>query len=1373
MHLPENADPGSLPTRSLSPVVRWLVFTGIIFLGPAASLEAVDFLPGDYNQDGRVNLLDAQKLLFFITEQEPPTSCPASGDVNGDCKIGIDDVTELLARAFGGDPPGRRGMSPGPCVSADDDGFCPGFGLFCETYPERFCEGPPGLEADRRFQLYWSGPDSVEGPPGSRQEVRLELRLRHPVAVGAWAAALRLDTVEGAPPVRILDITIPEASVEALSFRRHEFRCDETGESCPEAILAAIPNPTSGGYRPCRPPECEEPSSILSVVWVEVTVPESGSTTTSLRLLESNPTDPEEPATHLGEFDESGPSILPLLGEHTVQVSAIEASFENLGSLHLRARGPDADGWLWIPPDAESAELDGELVLDSRTDRVTGWKAHVEIRGEQAWIPRTGCVEIECLEPPLLDLARESAFGVLDSDHVDEPLIFHRARLVSPFRLPRGIYPLTTFGLQVGAPPAGVARHLELVFPPETPLAPHLIDGVTGEQIRPGGLLRIQSTSFHVQSYTELRPGPRTSFVLDRATPRQLFRIPTTSPGGLRVIVDGDPEPTSRRVVFGRSGPPSSVHFDGEAARSFRRGEHVLELEASEQPLWVLVITEPTVEPLTLEIRAIRETVILTDSSVDRVARIEGESFTSRITGVGLDLVSRYSLFHPNTQQVIPGELLQTTGVEARVRFELSGQEPPGFYVLQARDRDGEVQAELARAVEIVEPGGGQLLEFRLLAPAEHRNGHGGIAEIEILHRGDRETSAPLLRVEVSSTTTDTELSLDGETWGSTLDLSGSDRLGIPGRLAPGARVRIPVHFIKNSPGPAELVLLRFLPSASEPLSAGAWAGPADEELEAEWTGCFLPRVETRLLGLWSLLESELAGQCDGLRREGLPEHDARLALARLALDLDCSGELATALEDRPIELPDSPPLYFPVAGARVRVLGSLDPNEKDDQDTGEDVLLTFPDQYPQGWKQGATLAVDETIEFRIQFQNKPCDEEDLIGGECFRAPARIVEITDTLAPEYDFCSIELAGVQFAGGLSFLLEPLQEFEYCLAPRQYRSVQTHGGPENEPFDGYVVEVMATVDPSSRTIEWVLTTLDPETCDEVPGDPDAYQNCSPPGYPHLNVGFLPPDDDVGSGSGSVSFRARLDPVFFPPALPDPPTPQNEATITFDPGENEPLITPMLVQRVSRGPPDAPRFPVPSSGPSPTVDRDVELGWEPSLRANEYRVELYASDHAEPGARLLQENVLTAGLALPFLLEPGRDHFWQVVAINEWGESAATTAGFRTDGGPCFVRGDSSADGLLDVTDPVVTLTYLFVDPSVVSCLAALNTNGDVQVDISDVVYTLSYLFLGEAPPPEPAPDNSPFYDPAASCGASTSPLDLELGCESFAPCADTCP
>ena len=90
--------------------------------------------------------------------------------------------------------------------------------------------------------------------------------------------------------------------------------------------------------------------------------------------------------------------------------------------------------------------------------------------------------------------------------------------------------------------------------------------------------------------------------------------------------------------------------------------------------------------------------------------------------------------------------------------------------------------------------------------------------------------------------------------------------------------------------------------------------------------------------------------------------------------------------------------------------------------------------------------------------------------------------------------------------------------------------------------------------------------------------------------------------------------------------------------------------------------------------------------------------------------------------------------------------------------FRRGDSNADGSVNIADPVFTLQYLFATGREPSCSDAADANDDGTLNITDAIFLLGSLFDGGDPPPAPA----------EACGAD--PTADELECVSFAPCGD---
>jgi hypothetical protein len=83
--------------------------------------------------------------------------------------------------------------------------------------------------------------------------------------------------------------------------------------------------------------------------------------------------------------------------------------------------------------------------------------------------------------------------------------------------------------------------------------------------------------------------------------------------------------------------------------------------------------------------------------------------------------------------------------------------------------------------------------------------------------------------------------------------------------------------------------------------------------------------------------------------------------------------------------------------------------------------------------------------------------------------------------------------------------------------------------------------------------------------------------------------------------------------------------------------------------------------------------------------------------------------------------------------------------------FLRGDVTSDQVIDISDPVRILGWLFLGDETPGCLAAANANNDGTIDLSDAVAILGYLFLGSTAPAAPFPD----------CGID--PAGGEIACE----------
>lgn len=84
-----------------------------------------------------------------------------------------------------------------------------------------------------------------------------------------------------------------------------------------------------------------------------------------------------------------------------------------------------------------------------------------------------------------------------------------------------------------------------------------------------------------------------------------------------------------------------------------------------------------------------------------------------------------------------------------------------------------------------------------------------------------------------------------------------------------------------------------------------------------------------------------------------------------------------------------------------------------------------------------------------------------------------------------------------------------------------------------------------------------------------------------------------------------------------------------------------------------------------------------------------------------------------------------------------------------GSTFQRGDADGSSVVDLSDAIRVLGYLFLGGEAPPCQDAADTDDTGILDVSDAVYLLLHLFAGGPPPPPPAPDG---------CGEDPTPDDL---------------
>jgi IPT/TIG domain-containing protein len=69
--------------------------------------------------------------------------------------------------------------------------------------------------------------------------------------------------------------------------------------------------------------------------------------------------------------------------------------------------------------------------------------------------------------------------------------------------------------------------------------------------------------------------------------------------------------------------------------------------------------------------------------------------------------------------------------------------------------------------------------------------------------------------------------------------------------------------------------------------------------------------------------------------------------------------------------------------------------------------------------------------------------------------------------------------------------------------------------------------------------------------------------------------------------------------------------------------------------------------------------------------------------------------------------------------------------------FIRGDANSDGVVDISDAVTILAYLFTGGDKPTCIDAVDADDSGLLDITDAIYLLGFLFMGGPAPPAPYP------------------------------------
>ena len=93
---------------------------------------------------------------------------------------------------------------------------------------------------------------------------------------------------------------------------------------------------------------------------------------------------------------------------------------------------------------------------------------------------------------------------------------------------------------------------------------------------------------------------------------------------------------------------------------------------------------------------------------------------------------------------------------------------------------------------------------------------------------------------------------------------------------------------------------------------------------------------------------------------------------------------------------------------------------------------------------------------------------------------------------------------------------------------------------------------------------------------------------------------------------------------------------------------------------------------------------------------------------------------------------------VEISVWNQLGASTNKVLFEYVESFMRGDANSSGVIDLSDAIFLLRYLFSLGPSPACTSLGDVNNDGKVDLADVSFLLKYLFAGGPPPQPPEAD-----------------------------------
>ncbi|MCB2153456.1 hypothetical protein KQI84_01100 [bacterium] len=232
----------------------------------------------------------------------------------------------------------------------------------------------------------------------------------------------------------------------------------------------------------------------------------------------------------------------------------------------------------------------------------------------------------------------------------------------------------------------------------------------------------------------------------------------------------------------------------------------------------------------------------------------------------------------------------------------------------------------------------------------------------------------------------------------------------------------------------------------------------------------------------------------------------------------------------------------------RIKVISAADPNDK---------------SAPSGVGDEGFISGNEPLVYTVHFENVTSAT----------ASAQEVIVTDQIDSALDWSTLEIEEIGFNDAMIVLPASAQVF----------TTQTLVSTDPNP-----VEVAVSFDQVSGIMTLAMRSIDPNTR-ELVEDPLA--------------GFLPPNDEQGTGEGYIRFR--IDAL---PDLPDGTQILNQANIVFD--LNDPILTNLTVNTIDSQAPDSGLTALPGETNSSTVELEWTMDDGPAGSGAAF-VDIYVSE------------------------------------------------------------------------------------------------------------------------------------------------------------------